>query len=1155
MPSRREFELFLTLRGALGSDFSGSMRKAQSEFKALRSAMSTVNDKMRDVSEYQRLGNAMRDNETRLQKLQQRHRELQDEMLKTANPSEQLKRQLERNETQIQSLTDRMTEQRHELERLDDALRDAGVNTNNLTDETADLQRQYKELGDCKRNLENINIELDTNKAKLKDSVTELRNMATAYIGMGAAAYVATVKPAMAYESAFAGVLKTVDGTEKQLSTLRQDFIDMSQIDVIASAKEIAKVGEAGGQLGIYTENIADFSKTMIDLGESTNLSATEAAESFAKFANITKMPQTEFSRLGSVVVDLGNNMATTERDIVAMGTRLASTGELVGLSEAEIMGYAAALSSLGIEAEAGGTAASKMLKGMELAFSRGDMGDYAKAAGMTAEAFSELYQNNKLGAISAFTKGLNDVERNGKTAVQILDEMGINEVRLSNAVLALAASNDILTDATNIANNAWEKNTALSTEAEKRYQTTESRVQITKNAVENLGITLGDLATPFVRDLADDFTEAAMRAQRFVKENGEAIKDFAKGAVEVGGYLLALKGLKLTYLGAKSGALVVGKAISTFTTICATARTMTGGMSFKNLIKSFTSVTGVSIGAAGAIAGVTTAVIALGAAYVYLNKKHQESVKAIMDDALFNNGAKSLSEYVDEFKEATAASKKFADEIIATKEEHQKNAEQIKEVNGELARYADELNGLKDISPETAEALKQPFEDLSDALEADFDVTWNNIYDSFIAVGDKALADFGVDVAGMGDILDDFKKTHDANITESNKVIQSYLSKVDAGETVSQAEKDAFLNEVAYQRETAQIMNGGITLDSVKNKVAELSGFDYGANKEVGIQKLGEFRDYMAEYTSALTESYKTLQSDFEMSKSLLAKDFEYGRLDREDYEAKINAINELSALQKIYLEEEIQEAEGIYENLRQNVDKQIEGAARAAFNESGPSPEAVWENFFTNGGLFAKGEDLYNLQIRKNIDEYKDLKAAVEEVGSAIAKTPELSLDAQPFYDELKRVKAARSELGDITVTATGGSGGVIVTASDVDGYASGTEYARSGLKLVGENGPELLQFRGGERVYNARETADILAAYKQMNNSLPWVNAAVAAPSAPSTSHSVSNNYHITVNPTFYGDSGDGDINDYSARMADIIIQRLDERERDMRRNAYY
>lgn len=161
-----------------------------------------------------------------------------------------------------------------------------------------------------------------------------------------------STKAAIEFESSFAGVRKTVEATEEEFKQLENGIRNMSK-ELPASTTEINSVAEAAGQLGIKTEDILEFTRVMIDLGESTNLSATQAASSLAKFANVTKMSASNYSNLGSVIVALGNNFATTEADIVNMATRLASTGELAGLSEPQIMALATAMSSVGIEAEA----------------------------------------------------------------------------------------------------------------------------------------------------------------------------------------------------------------------------------------------------------------------------------------------------------------------------------------------------------------------------------------------------------------------------------------------------------------------------------------------------------------------------------------------------------------------------------------------------------------------------------------------------------------------------------------------------------------------------------------------------------------------------------------------------------------------------------
>lgn len=197
-------------------------------------------------------------------------------------------------------------------------------------------------------------------------------------IGIG----VAASKSAIEFESAFTGVEKTVDGTTEQMDALKDGIRNMAK-EIPASTTEIAGVAEAAGQLGIKTEDILSFTRVMIDLGNSTNLSATDAASALAKFANVTKMSSKDYDRLGSTIVALGNNFATTEKDIVEMSTRLAATGELAGLSEPQILSLATAMSSVGIEAEAGGSAMSKLLKKIQVSVETGDksLTKFAKVA------------------------------------------------------------------------------------------------------------------------------------------------------------------------------------------------------------------------------------------------------------------------------------------------------------------------------------------------------------------------------------------------------------------------------------------------------------------------------------------------------------------------------------------------------------------------------------------------------------------------------------------------------------------------------------------------------------------------------------------------------------------------------------------------------
>jgi TP901 family phage tail tape measure protein len=109
------------------------------------------------------------------------------------------------------------------------------------------------------------------------------------------------------FESAFAGVRKTVDATEEEFEQFESGLREMSK-QMPVTASELAAIAEAAGQLSIKNENLLSFTETMAHLGVTTNLTSQEAATALARLANITGMNQENFDRLGSSIVELGNN-------------------------------------------------------------------------------------------------------------------------------------------------------------------------------------------------------------------------------------------------------------------------------------------------------------------------------------------------------------------------------------------------------------------------------------------------------------------------------------------------------------------------------------------------------------------------------------------------------------------------------------------------------------------------------------------------------------------------------------------------------------------------------------------------------------------------------------------------------------------------------
>lgn len=312
------------------------------------------------------------------------------------------------------------------------------------------------------------------------------------------------IQAGIEFESAFAGVIKTVDGVVNSGGALtafgqqlRDDFRQLA-LEIPIALNELARIGELGGQLGIAGEDLIAFTELIAKLGVTTNLSTEEAAMSFAQFGNIMQSSQEDLTRFGSAVVYLGNNFATTEADIVAFATRIAGAGAIAGMTEADIAGVAAAFSSVGVQAEAGGSAVQKVLIDINTAVVTGgsQLETYARAAGMTAQEFAAAWRNDPGQAFTQFVNGLGAA---GDEAVLILDDLGLADARLVRAFLSVAQAGDLLGRAIEGSNQAFIDNMALAREAALRFQTVESQMILFKNVINDVKISLYDALRPAI--------------------------------------------------------------------------------------------------------------------------------------------------------------------------------------------------------------------------------------------------------------------------------------------------------------------------------------------------------------------------------------------------------------------------------------------------------------------------------------------------------------------------------------------------------------------------------------------------------------------------------------------------------------------------------
>ena len=216
-----------------------------------------------------------------------------------------------------------------------------------VRESTSAYQGLASQIEDTGKGIKEVGESIDTITKPIQYASTAL-----------AAGGVASAKFAIDFENNFANVKKTVDGTPEQLAKIKQGIIDLSTTGIDGrgaipqTTTELNELAAAGGQLGISQENIVDFTEVMAQMGSATNLVGEEGAATLARFQNVMGVGQNEIRNIGSAIVDLGNHSATTESEIAEMALRMGKYGSSVRMSAADVLGYSAALSSLGIEAQ-----------------------------------------------------------------------------------------------------------------------------------------------------------------------------------------------------------------------------------------------------------------------------------------------------------------------------------------------------------------------------------------------------------------------------------------------------------------------------------------------------------------------------------------------------------------------------------------------------------------------------------------------------------------------------------------------------------------------------------------------------------------------------------------------------------------------------------
>lgn len=609
----------LLLKIGINADTKG-LNSLNTQFNQLQRGINTLNSSLKT-------GGASLDTYKAKQQLLAKQLEtLQQKQVKCTNVINNYSKAMQENRTKYDELSKAEGDHSSELMKLDNEYYKMQNAVNKAETELATLETQIrdttKELNNCNTAVENFNrLKLSEHLQEQGKHLQELgdkwSNVGTTITNVGTGVVKAfapietagalAVKCAIDFESSWASATKTINGTDEELQNLQDGLRGLSK-EMPTNINDLNELAAAAGQMGIGVNDVKEYVRVMAMLGETTNISADEATTSLAQLLNITQGNVGEISNLGSAIVDLGNNLATDEATIVEFAQRIAGVGASANMSEQDILGFSAAMGALGINAEAGGTSFSTFVSKIQLACSNGgeSLQEFAQVAGMSSEEFKKSFDENSTDAIMAVVKGMHDYQEAGGDLISLISNLGISETRQRDLLLRLAQGYDIVEDSLGISNEAWAENTALQEEANKRYQTTASQMEMLKNKVYDVGISIGAQLLPVINDMIDKVGEAVEWFGQLPPELSANIIKFSTLATGAG---LLTAGFGKLVSGIGGGIKTVGKFVSWIGKLVAPATAATTALQGVT-----TATAGISTASAstGVIASLTSALSAL---------------------------------------------------------------------------------------------------------------------------------------------------------------------------------------------------------------------------------------------------------------------------------------------------------------------------------------------------------------------------------------------------------------------------------------------------------------------------------------------------------------------------------------------------------------
>lgn len=403
--------------------------------------------------------------------------------------------------------------------------------------QVAAYQKQLKDLGDQQKSLRNAMDAKQDASDRFGQAKGRLSGAATT-VGVAAAPLAAATVAAVQFESAMADVRKVVDfETPQQFKEMNADILALSQ-SLPMSAEGIAQIVAAGGQSGIAREDLMAFAQDAVKMGIAFDITADQAGEMMAKWRTAFAMSQDEVVTLADKVNYLSNVTAASSGDISDIVTRVGPLGEVAGVNAGQIAAMGASMAGVGVQSEIAATGIKNMMLGLVSGASATKSQAEAFAAlGLNATDVAQRMQTDAQGTIIDVLTRIRELPKEAQAA-NLKDLFGSESI---SAIAPLLTQLDNLKTNFERVGEASQYAGSMQAEYEARAGTTANQLQLTKNNIMALAVSVGSVLLPPLNELLSSASTVIGTMADWAAQNPEITSGLLTVAGTVAGLVLTM--------------------------------------------------------------------------------------------------------------------------------------------------------------------------------------------------------------------------------------------------------------------------------------------------------------------------------------------------------------------------------------------------------------------------------------------------------------------------------------------------------------------------------------------------------------------------------------------------------------------------------------